>query len=210
MVFCDARRRKISFQWLTKWHSELESQPEQSQWAPRSQPQITNDSSSIPRCVTVDAESLLAATSQSHSMSIGSLVAPGVHPDLANDCSLVWNGMDLPLQQPRPSTNLFHNQLPESADDSPFYSSPAETCPSPLSDTAFSLPTHTSSISSGSMSMMDQYPKGMMKTDIMASPLQMNSPLRWDSSDLVPTSHLVPISLEENLIQPVCFAQFRI
>ncbi|KAJ5281079.1 hypothetical protein N7478_006451 [Penicillium angulare] len=181
---------------------ELESQSEQSQWAPQTQSQLGNESSSIPRCVSMDTGSLLSGTSQPNSMSIGSLVAPGVHPDLTNDCSLVWSGMDLPLQ-PRPSTNLFHHQLPENADDSPFYSSPAETCPSPLSDTAFSLPTHSSSISSGSISMMDHYPKGIMKpTDLTASPMTMNSPLRWDGSDVVPTSHLVPMSLEENLIQP--------
>ena len=166
---------------------------------------MTSDSSSIPRCVSMDTGSLLSGTTQANSMSIGALVAPGVHPDLANDCFPVWSGMDLPLQQPRPSTNLFHHQLPENPDDSPFYSSPAETCPSPLSDTTFSLPTHTSSVSSGSISMMDSYPKGMMKSDLTASPLQMASPLRWDSSDVVPTSHLVPMSLEENLIQPVCF-----
>ncbi|KAJ5732603.1 hypothetical protein N7493_004084 [Penicillium malachiteum] len=181
---------------------ELESQSEQTQWAPQTQTQMAQDSTSIPRCVSMDTGSLLSGTSQPNSMSIGALVAPGIHPDLANDCSLVWSGMDLPLQQPRPSTNLFHHQLPENVDDSPFYSSPAETCPSPLSDTAFSLPTHTSSISSGSVSMMDQYPKGLMKTDLTASPLQMHSPLRWDPSDVVPTSHLVPMTMGEDLIQP--------
>ncbi|KAJ5659592.1 Zinc finger C2H2 [Penicillium longicatenatum] len=181
---------------------ELESQPEQSQWAPRTQTPMTGESASIPRCISMDNNSLMAGTSQPNSMSIGSLVAPGVHPDLANDCSLVWSGMDLPLQHPRPSTNLFHNQLPEPADDSPFYSSPAETCPSPLSDTNFSLPTHSSSISSGSVSLIDAYPKSMMKTDLTASPMQMHSPLRWDGSDVVPTSHMMPISLEDSLIQP--------
>ncbi|KAJ5570513.1 Zinc finger C2H2 [Penicillium hispanicum] len=182
---------------------ELESQPEQAQWSAQAPAPVVNESASIPRCVPMDTGSLLASSQQSHSMSIGSLVAPGVHPDLANDCSLMWNGMDLPLQQPRPTPNMFH-QLPESADDSPFYSSPAETCPSPLSDAAFSLPPHSSSsISSASVSVIDQYPKGILKTEMHSSPMQMHSPLRWDGSDAgMPPSHLVPISLDEHLIQP--------
>ncbi|CEO59952.1 hypothetical protein PMG11_04600 [Penicillium brasilianum] len=185
---------------------ELESQPEQAQWTPQTSATLVNDSASIPRCMPMDGGSMMAAASQqSHSMSIGSIVAPGIHPDLANSCSLMWNGMDLPLQ-PRPAVNLFQNQLPESADDSPFYSSPAETCPSPLSDVAFSMPPHSSSISSISSagtSIIDHYPKGMLKADVTSSPLQMHSPLRWDGSDTgMPPSHLVPISLEENLIQP--------
>ena len=160
------------------------------------------DSSSIPRCVAMDTGSLLAASSQPQPMSIGSLVAPGVHPDLASDCSLVWNGMDLPLQQQCPAANVYQGPVPESADDSPFYSSPAETCPSPLSDATFSLPPHSSSsISSGSVSVIEQYPKGLLKPET-TSPLQMASPLRWDGSDQgMPPSHF-PISLEENLIQP--------
>lgn len=145
---------------------------------------------------------MIAGTQQSHSMSIGSIVAPGVHPDLASDCGMVWSNMELPLQQ-RPSTNLFQNHIPETSDDSPFYSSPAETCPSPLSDATFSLPT-TSSSSISSISMIDQYPKGLLK-ELTASPLQMASPLRWEGPETgMPPSHLVPISLEENLIQPVC------
>ncbi|KAJ5777927.1 hypothetical protein N7520_001173 [Penicillium odoratum] len=167
---------------------ELESQPEQNQWAPQSQTPLPSDSTAIPRCISMDSSSLMAGTSQPNSMSIGALVAPGVHPDLANDCSMVWTGMDLPLQHPRPSNNLFHNQLPESADDSPFYSSPAETCPSPLSDN-FSLPTHSSSMSS--VSLIDAYPKNIMKTDLTASPMQIHSEL-----------YAMPISLEDSLIQP--------
>lgn len=150
---------------------------------------------SIPRCLLMDADPLLANTSQpSDSMSIGSIVAPGVHPDLANDCSLMWNGMDLPLQ-PHPSANMFQNQLPSHA-DSPFYSSPAETCPSPLSDTTYSAPPHTSSSISTSVSAIDQYPKDILNTEMTASPLQMPSPLRWDGTESI------SISIEENLAQP--------
>jgi hypothetical protein len=51
--------------------------------------------------------------------------------------------------------------------------------------------------------MIDQYPKGLLK-ELTSSPLQMASPLRWDGPETgMPPSHLVPISLEENLIQPV-------
>jgi hypothetical protein len=151
----------------------------------------------------MDSGSLLATTpQQSNSMSIGSLVVSGVHPDLAGDCSLVWNGMELPLQQ-RPSAHLFQNHLTEAADDSPFYSSPAETCPSPLSDVTFSLPPHSSSsISSASISVIEHYPKNIFKNDITTSPLQMHSQLRWDSHDGLPPSDMAPISLEESLIQP--------
>jgi hypothetical protein len=52
--------------------------------------------------------------------------------------------------------------------------------------------------------MIDQYPKSFIK-ELTASPLQMASPLRWEGPENgMPPSHLVPISLEENLIQPVC------
>ncbi|KAJ5679667.1 hypothetical protein N7462_007911 [Penicillium macrosclerotiorum] len=181
---------------------ELESQPDHAQWTPQTSPPVVN-SAVIPRCMSMDGGSMLAADAQqSHSMSIGSLVAPGVHPDLANDCSLMWNGMDLPLQ-PRASANLFQNHLPETADDSPFYSSPAETCPSPLSDATYSLPPHSSSsISSASVSVIDQYPKNILKNDMTSSPLQMASPLRWDVDAGMPPTHLVPISLEDSMIQP--------
>lgn len=141
------------------------------------------------------------SAAQPNTMSIGSVVAPGIHPDLANDCSLMWSGVDLPLQ-PRPT---FHNHLSETADDSPFYSSPAETCPSPLSDTTFSLPAHSSSsMSSTSTSVIDHYPKNIFKGDAHASPLQLHTPLlRWDADAGMPPSHLVPMSMGENLIQPV-------
>ncbi|KAJ5082827.1 hypothetical protein N7532_011870 [Penicillium argentinense] len=181
---------------------ELEAQTEQAQWTP--QTQATSVGEPVPRCMSMDSGSLMAGNPQSsHSMSIGSIVAPGVHPDLAGDCGMVWNNMELPLQQ-RPTANMFQNHIPETADDSPFYSSPAETCPSPLSDATFSLPPHSSSsISSASVSVIDQYPKGILKTEVTSSPLQMASPLRWEGTETgIPPSHLVPISLEENLIQP--------
>lgn len=184
-------------------HSELESQTEQSQWTSQAQTPAMSEAS-IPRCMPVDANALLAGTSQqSNSMSIGSIVGSAVHPELSSDCSLMWNGMDLPLQ-PRPSANMFQNHLPQTADDSPFYSSPAETCPSPLSDATFSVPPHSSSsMSSVSASVIDSYPKNILNADVTSSPLQMPSPLRWDGPDSsLPPSHLVPISLEENLIQP--------
>ncbi|OQE43676.1 hypothetical protein PENCOP_c003G02890 [Penicillium coprophilum] len=175
---------------------ELESQPEQS-WVSNT-PKTVNESN-IPRCMSMDHGMPLTATSHSHSMSIGSLVGPGVHPDLANDCLSMWSGVDLPLQ-PRPA---FHSHLPESVDDNPFYSSPAETCPSPLSDATFSLPPHSSSsISSASVSVIDQYPKNILKGDVTSSPLQMHTPLRWDTDAGMPPSHLVPMSMGENMIQP--------
>lgn len=174
--------------------SELESQTGQ----PWASPQKALATEPVPRCMSMD-HGMPMATSHAHSMSIGSLVAPGIHPDLANDCSLMWSGVDLPLQ-PRPA---FQSQLPESA-DSPFYSSPAETCPSPLSDATFSLPHSGSSISS--VSVIDQYPRNIMKVET-SSPLQMHTPLRWDSDAGMPP-HMVPLSMTENMIQPVSFFSF--
>ncbi|KAJ5344979.1 Zinc finger C2H2 [Penicillium brevicompactum] len=176
---------------------ELESQSDQPTWAPKPQDPIVSESS-ISRCMSMDNGLSLTATPQSNTMSIGSVVAPGIHPDLANDC-MMWSGVDLPLQ-PRAT---FHNHLSEAADDSPFYSSPAETCPSPLSDTTFSLPPHSSSsISSASVSIIDHYPKNIINGDVHASPLQMNTPLmRWGGDADMP-AHLVPMSLAENMIQP--------
>ena len=87
--------------------SELESQSGQSSWASNTQQPIATEPA-VPRCMSMDHGMPLTATSHSHSMSIGSLVAPGIHPDLANnDCSLMWSGVDLPLQ-PRPA---FHSPV---------------------------------------------------------------------------------------------------
>jgi hypothetical protein len=179
--------------------SELESQTDQSPWASNTQGPLQSELP-IPRCMSMDNGLSLTATSQTNNMSIGSLVAPGIHPDLAS--SLMWSGVDLPLQ-PRPT---FQNQHPETVDDSPFYSSPAETCPSPLSDTTFSLPHSSSSISS-TVSIIDQYPKSILKGDVTPSPLQVHTPLlRWDTDATMTQSHLVSMSMGENLIQPVSFS----
>lgn len=155
------------------------------------------------RCVSVDANGFLAPpTQQADSLSIGSAVASGIHPDLANDYSLTWSGVDLPLQ-PRPSTNMFENQLLQGA-DSPFYSSPPESCPSPFSDVTYSVPPHSnSSISSACLSVIDQCPKQILNADITSSPLPMHASLHWDGSDsCMPPSQMVPISLGETFIEP--------
>ncbi|KAJ5544756.1 hypothetical protein N7461_007060 [Penicillium sp. DV-2018c] len=177
---------------------ELESQSEQSSWVPNIQKSMKIEPS-VSRCMSMDHGLQLNPTSHGHSMSIGSLVAPGIHPDLANDCSLMWSGVDLPLQ-PRP---VFHSHLPESADDTPFYSSPAETCASPLSDATLSLPPHsTSSVCSASISVIDQYPKQIMKIEPTQSPLQMHTSLRWDTDAGIPPSHMIPMSMAESMMQP--------
>jgi hypothetical protein len=73
-----------------------------------------------------------------------------------------------------------------------------------LSDATFSLPPHSSSsISSASVSVIDQYPKNILKGDVTSSPLQIHTPLRWDTDAGMPPSHLVPMSMGENMIQPV-------
>lgn len=180
--------------------SELESLTQPPPWS--SQPHTPAPSNaSIPRCVSVDANGFLAPTTQpADSMTMGSAGTPGVHPDLANDYSLMWSGVDLPLQ-PRPSANLFENQLIHGP-DSPFYSSPPESCPSPgLSDVTYSVPPHSnSSISSASLSVLDQYPKQILNVDMTASPLPMHAALHWEGSDSwMPPSN---VALGGTLIEP--------
>lgn len=182
--------------------SELEWQPEHCSWTSNTPKPIAIESAVLRR-MSMDHGMPLITTSHSHSMSIGSLLAPGNNPHLANnDCPSMWSGIDLP-PLPRPA---LHSQLPESVDDSPFYSSSAETYPSPLSDATFPLtPCSSSSISSTCVSVIGQYPRNILNGHVTSSLLQMHTPLRWAIDDGMPPSHLVPMSKGENMIQPVSF-----
>lgn len=118
-----------------------------------------------------------------------------IHPDLANDLSLPWNGMEIPLQ-PRPT--VFGNHIRDSPDNISFYSSP-DTCGSPASDAAgYVLPPHPSSAPTSVMEPFS-YP------DLTSSPLQLPAAREWDNLDVVSSApNMMPLALDGNqLIHPV-------
>ncbi|KAL2009865.1 hypothetical protein VTN00DRAFT_5672 [Thermoascus crustaceus] len=177
------------------------------------QTSVTSDPPNVVTPVAVDANtgSFPATSAQSSSMSINSIVAtPGVHPDLAGDYSLPWNGTEMPLH---PRTHMFPGYIRDSTDDSPLYSSP-ETCASPSSDVpSFQLPTYPTprpSVSSAPASVMEQYPKNAFNTDLTGSPLQIHSTTRdWDPLEAnVPAPNVIPISLDGDVLQSTLQCQY--
>ncbi|KAL2216223.1 putative C2H2 finger domain protein [Thermoascus aurantiacus ATCC 26904] len=169
------------------------------------QTSVASDPPNVISPVLVDTNtgSFPATRQQSTSMSINSIVAPGIHPDLAGDYSLTWSGTEIPLQ---PRAHMFPGYIRDSTDDSPFYSSP-ETCASPSSDgPSFQAPAQPrQSVSCAQTSMIEQYPKNIYSTDLTASPVQIHSPIRdWDPLEgNVPAPNVIPISLDGDVIQPV-------
>jgi hypothetical protein len=158
---------------------------------------ITSAPSNMITSVPLDVTSASYPTSQvSTPMSSGSpVIGSGIHPDLANDISLPWNGMEIPLQ-PRPI--VFGSHIRDSPDDLPFYSSP-DTCGSPASDAAgYVLPPHPSSAPT---SVMESF----HYSDLTASPLQLPSAREWDNLDVVSSApNMMPLALDGNqLIHPV-------
>lgn len=169
----------------------------------------------VPKCAPTDAHAgfLTAAATPNpqNSMSIGSIVGPAIHPDLASDCGLLWNGIDA---HPEPQTSLYppqhhhpHQQhhVHESVEDTRFYATP-ETCPSPLSDgPTLSIPSHSrSSVCSTPVAVVDSYPEtNVLEAELTSSPMTMHASMRcWDQSDNN-MSNMVPLSLNGSLIQPV-------
>lgn len=169
------------------------------------QTSVASDPPNVISPVLVDTNtgSFPATRQQSTSMSINSIVAPGIHPDLAGDYYLTWSGTEIPLQ---PRAHMFPGYIRDSTDDSPFYSSP-ETCASPSSDgPSFQAPAQPrQSVSCAQTSMIEQYPKNIYSTDLTASPVQIHSPIRdWDPLEgNVPAPNVIPISLDGDVIQPV-------
>ncbi|OJJ49223.1 hypothetical protein ASPZODRAFT_140151 [Penicilliopsis zonata CBS 506.65] len=138
---------------------------------------------------------------QQTSMSINSIVAPGIHPDLASDCQLLWAAAAAAAAVAPPPPSSFHShsqsQTIESGEGSPFYSSP-ETCASPSSESAF----HSASLPQPhplpSQQSLRYPPKPLIKSELTSSPLQISASLPWD-----PVSHLIPVSLDDTIIQPL-------
>lgn len=178
--------------------SELDAQADGTvsrHWKQPSQSSVASDHSSvadaIPACTA--AESMPVASSGS--MSIGSIVAPGVHPELANDYPLPWGGMEVPLE---PRAAAFRNHIRESAEDSPFYSSP-DTCASPLSD----VPSFH--ISSQPRSTVSSAPTSVIfNPELVHSPLQIDDNGHdWDPMEAGVSASLLPFPLEGDMLQSV-------
>lgn len=169
------------------------------QWSRQSHISMVSESHYLPKAAPVDpnAGHYLAATQPTTSMSIGSLVAPPIHPDLANDTGYMWMGMNMPSEHQNPLYPPHH--IHESIEDSQFYSSP-EACPSPCSDGAtLSIPSHPrSSVASTPTAVADQYPEPIIDSDLTSSPMSMHATLRcWDQSEgplATPSYAPVPLS----------------
>ncbi|KAL4892590.1 C2H2 finger domain protein [Aspergillus ambiguus] len=190
---------------------ELESQMNQPHWTQ----QLSEPSTSyVPKCApqnTHPSPFLTAASTQpQNTMSIGSIVGPAIHPDLAGDCGLVWNGIDVPSDT---QSSLYPQQpsIHESVEDTHFYTTP-EPCPSPLSDgPTLSIPSHSrSSVCSTPAAMVDSYPEvNILEPDLTSSPVPVHASARsWDHPDASNMSHMVQISLHESLIQPPLQCQY--
>lgn len=133
--------------------------------------------------------------------SASPVIGSAIHPDLAGDYSLPWNGMEIPLQ-PRPT--VFGSHIRDSPDDLPFYSSP-DTCGSPASDAAgYVMPPHPSSAPT---SVMEPF----TYSDLSASPLQLPAATReWDGMDIVSSApNMMPLALDGNqMIHPSLHCQY--
>ncbi|KAI9932794.1 hypothetical protein MW887_009046 [Aspergillus wentii] len=169
------------------------------QWEQQHHHHMVSEPHHITKYAPVSPAPSYLPTTQQNTMSIGSIVAPGIHPDLANDCYM-WNGMDMPLQ---PRTPIFQHHIQDSTEENHFYSSP-EACPSPSSDGAtFSLASYPrSSVSSTPATTIEHYPENILDNDLTSSPLPTHANLRcWG-----PDANLVSIPLQEDLLhhpQPI-------
>ncbi|EAU36521.1 predicted protein [Aspergillus terreus NIH2624] len=144
-------------------------------------------------------------------MSIGSIVGPAIHPDLASDCGLIWNGMGAAAASSEPQPSLYHHphqhSIHESVEDTRFYTTP-DTCPSPLSDgrSTLSIPSHSrSSVCSTPVAVVDAYPDvNIIESELTSSPVPMHASVRgWDHPEGSSMSHMIPLSLNESLVQAV-------
>ncbi|KAF7593058.1 hypothetical protein BBP40_012075 [Aspergillus hancockii] len=186
---------------------ELESQMNNAQWGRQNHLPLSSEPY-LPKSAPVNhnAGHFLAAAQPTTSMSIGSIVAPAIHPDLANDGSLMWMGMNL---QPEHQTPIYpSHHIHESVEDNQFYSSP-EACPSPSSDGAtLSIPSHSrSSVASTPTAIVDTYPENIVESDLTSSPMPLHANLRcWDQPEgPLPQSSFAPVSLNESLAQSYHF-----
>ncbi|PYH89940.1 C2H2 finger domain protein [Aspergillus ellipticus CBS 707.79] len=185
---------------------ELEAQMDRTaQWQQQNRtPIIAEHYVSNTAPVTSHPGQYLAVTQPQNAMSVGSLVAPAIHPELSADCGLMWNSVEIPSGHQTP---LYHGHphIHESVEDSRFYATP-ETCPSPLSDgTSLSVHSHSrSSVVSTPVTVVEPYPESMMEPDLTSSPMSMQSNMRcWEQPDTsLPSLSMMPLPLSESLLQP--------
>ncbi|EEA24018.1 C2H2 finger domain protein, putative [Talaromyces marneffei ATCC 18224] len=181
---------------------ELEGQSDSGmsrQWRHQSKSaSITSVPATMITSMPIDVSSASYPTSQVSTplSSASPVIGSAIHPDLAGDYSLPWNGMEVPLQ---PRATVFGSHIRDSPDDLPFYSSP-DTCGSPASDAAgYVLPPHPSSAPT---SVMDPF----AYSDMSASPLQLPASTReWDGLDITSSApNMMPLALDGNqMIHPV-------
>ncbi|KAE8349180.1 hypothetical protein BDV28DRAFT_141743 [Aspergillus coremiiformis] len=190
---------------------ELETQMNNAQWERQSHVPVVPESPYLPKGAPVDPNTghYLTETQPVTTMSIGSVVAPAIHPDLTNDGGFMWANMNMSSvhQPPLYPTHRIH----ESVEDNQFYSSP-EPCPSPSSDGAtFSIPSHSrSSVASTPTAIADSYPETILDTDLTSSPMSGHASLRcWGQSEgSLTASSYVPVSLSETLAQSSFHCQY--
>ncbi|GAT26908.1 C2H2 finger domain protein [Aspergillus luchuensis] len=186
---------------------ELEAQMDRTaQWHQQSRTPIISEpyvpaTTSMPSTQTP----YLAVTQPHNAMSVGALVAPAIHPDLSNDCGLMWNSVEITSGHQTPLYQGPH-QIHESVEDSRYYATP-ETCPSPLSDgTSLSVHSHSrSSVVSTPVTVAEPYPESLMEPDLTSSPMSMQSNMRcWEQPDTsLPSLSMMPLPLTENLLHPL-------
>ncbi|THC87141.1 hypothetical protein EYZ11_013413 [Aspergillus tanneri] len=185
---------------------ELEAQMDNTQWERHSRGPMVSEPHYVTKCAPIDPNSAtyIAVTQQPNSMSIGSLVGPAIHPDLANDCGMMWHEMPMHSQHQAPMYPS--NHIHESVEDTRFYGSP-ESCSSPSSDGAtLSIPSHPrSSLSSTPVAVVDPYPENIIESDLTSSPMSMTANVRcWDQQEHnLASSNIVQLSLHDGLVQPV-------
>lgn len=178
-------------------------------WEPVMQPPTTmSPPSSVSENTPMNPDMFYPTTQQQNTMCIETLVTPKIQLDLAEDQPIEWTGLD--FQQPQPSrrSSMLQGNIPESIENSLFYTYP-ESCASSLSDCAtFSLGSQTrSSISSTPPTILDQYPEQVLETDLTASPVPMHSELPcWNTSTTsmsssTSSSNMVPFSLDTEFDQ---------
>lgn len=174
------------------------------QWERDRQIPTISEPPQVFKCMPIDPaiNTYLAATQPPSSTSIGALVGSSIHPSLANDCTLMWNSIDM---HSTPQVSMYgSHQIFESVEDTRFYATP-ETCPSPASDGAtLSLPPYSrSSLSSTPATMVDSYPSSIIDSDLTSSPVPMHASLQgWDPAE-ANLSSVAPITLDESLLSPV-------
>ncbi|KAG2418127.1 hypothetical protein HFD88_001228 [Aspergillus terreus] len=186
-------------------HAPIVSEPAPS-YAPKRTPTDTHPSSFL----------TAPSTQPQHTMSIGSIVGPAIHPDLASDCGLIWNGMGAAAASSEPQPSLYHHphqhSIHESVEDTRFYTTP-DTCPSPLSDgrSTLSIPSHSrSSVCSTPVAVVDAYPDvNIIESELTSSPVPMHASVRgWDHPEGSSMSHMIPLSLNESLVQAPMNCQY--